>query len=107
MFIEILLKEAEINVEIVENGKEAVEAVEKNNYDLVLMDINMPEMGGLEATQKIRKFNNSKKDIPIVALTANAMVGDREKFLEGGMTDYLTKPIDVAELENILTKYLV
>jgi signal transduction histidine kinase/CheY-like chemotaxis protein len=107
MFIEILLKEAEINVEIVENGKKAVEAVEKNNYDLVLMDINMPEMGGLEATQKIREFNNSKKDIPIVALTANAMVGDREKFLEGGMTDYLTKPIDVAELENILTKYLV
>ena len=104
MFIEIILKEYQIKVDIVENGKLAVHKLENNQYDLILMDINMPILGGIEATQQIRKID---LDIPIIALTANAMIGDREKFLSEGMTDYLTKPIDIKELERVLKQYLV
>jgi len=103
MFIEIILKEYEIQVDIVENGKLAVEQFKSNKYDLILMDINMPILGGIEATKEIRQTDS---EIPIIALTANAMVGDREKFLAEGMTDYLTKPIDIKELERVLKQYL-
>ncbi|MBF0118899.1 MAG: response regulator [Desulfobacterales bacterium] len=90
------------------NGKEAVVALEKTNYDLVLMDVQMPEMDGFEATKIIRdtKSNVLRHDIPIVALTAHAMKGDRERCLEAGMDDYLSKPIKPDKLFEIVERYL-
>ncbi len=84
----------------VANGKEALEALARIKYDLVLMDLQMPEMDGLEASRKIRENQCGKNspDIPIIALTANAMKGDHEKCLAVGMNDYLTKPIEPEKL---------
>jgi len=81
------------NVDAVKNGKEAVDAVAKQKYDLVVMDIQMPEVDGFEATKKIRSGDNPKKNIPIIALTAHALIGDKEKCLNAGMNDYISKPI--------------
>ena len=80
--------------DIASNGVEAIRAIETVPYELVLMDVNMPVMGGVEATQEIRKMPGIKGRIPIIALTANAMKGDRERFLAAGMSDYLSKPLD-------------
>src|SRR5262249_12523557 len=77
---------------------EAIAAVCDGQYDLVLMDVQMPEMDGIEATQRIRALEGLKSRIPIVAMTANAMMGDRERFLGAGMNDYVSKPIDHSEL---------
>jgi PAS domain S-box-containing protein len=80
---------------VAENGREALAAIEKNTFDLVLMDVQMPEMGGLEATRAIReKEKSTGKHLPIVAMTAHAMQGDRERCLEAGMDGYLAKPLD-------------
>jgi CheY-like chemotaxis protein len=85
------------------NGREAVEKVQSGNYQLVLMDIQMPEMDGITATRTIRA-DSRYRDLPIIAMTAHAMAGDRERSLEAGMNDHLTKPIDpdalVAALEH-------
>jgi signal transduction histidine kinase/CheY-like chemotaxis protein len=103
MLIGELLKSYSIKYDIAENGVEAVEMAMKNNYNLVLMDINMPEMNGIEATQKLREaFDDT---LPIVALTANAAEGDKDYFISVGMDDYLSKPIDPTELENILRQF--
>ncbi len=107
MFIDILLKGYGIQPDIVENGELAIKKAENKVYDLVLMDINMPILGGIEATHGIRKKGRNGEKIPIIALTANAIVGDRERFMSEGMDDYLTKPIDIKNLEKILIKYLV
>ena len=82
------------NVDMVANGSEAVSAVMRHPYDLVLMDIQMPEMDGVTATRKIRGLPGEAGRIPIIALTANAMKGDRDKYIEAGMTDYVSKPIN-------------
>ncbi len=89
------------------NGKEVVAAHEKIGPDIILMDINMPEMDGLEATALIRKneAQNKKKPTPIIALTANALKGDREHFLAAGMDDYLAKPMKKKNLEAIIERY--
>ncbi|KAA3619935.1 MAG: response regulator [Calditrichaeota bacterium] len=92
-------------VHCVADGKKAVEAVALHHFDLVLMDCQMPEMDGYEATRSIRKNENSTQ-LPIVALTANAMKGDREKCLEAGMDDYLSKPIDPKKLETVLQRWV-
>ncbi|MBU2650199.1 MAG: response regulator [Bacteroidetes bacterium] len=88
-------------VEIAKNGQEAIERYSVNHYDLVLMDVQMPEVDGFEATRQIReieKRNNNTTPIPIIALTANAMKGDREKCLAAGMNAYLSKPFTPSEL---------
>ena len=85
-------------VDVVGNGAEAVQAVQDAQYDIVLMDIHMPEMDGVTAARKIRELPGVACDIPIIALTADAMVGDREKYLDCGMNDYATKPIALDEL---------
>ena len=104
MLIESIFKKyTNVTLEFAHNGKEAVDKVAQNEYDLVFMDINMPVMNGLEATKNIRRELQS--DVAIVALTANAIKGDREKFLACGMNDYLSKPIDSTKLEAILAKY--
>jgi two-component system, sensor histidine kinase and response regulator len=81
-------------VTIAPNGKEAVEAARAGGYDLILMDVQMPEMDGLEASRKIREMEESGSHIPIIALTAHAMQGDRQDCLDAGMDDYLSKPLD-------------
>jgi len=89
-----ILESAGLRVEIAGNGVEAVEAVGNKTFDMVLMDISMPAMDGIEATQKIRALPAPKNAIPIVALTAHALPDDRERFMQAGMDDYLLKPID-------------
>lgn len=93
-------------VHIVTNGREALEAIHIVPYDLILMDCQMPEMDGYEATQAIRNSEGKGKTIPIIAITANAMPGDREKCLGAGMNDYLCKPIELTALSEILKTWL-
>ncbi|WP_027190084.1 response regulator [Fundidesulfovibrio putealis] len=90
------------------DGLQALEMLGESHFDAVLMDIQMPEMDGLEATQRIRQSIGAAFDprIPIVALTAHAMAGDRERFLTAGMDDYLTKPLEMAALRSVLAKVL-
>ena len=92
------------NIVVVENGAEALEAVKQQKYDLILMDMQMPVMNGFEATKKIRELPEYK-DTPIIALTAFAMKGDKEKCLDAGATDYLPKPIDSVEFINKVKYY--
>jgi CheY-like chemotaxis protein len=91
--------------EIVPDGRQAVEAALGAEYDVILMDCQMPEMDGFEATAQIRQRENPNKRIPIIALTANAMKGDSERCFEAGMDDYLTKPIDLAGLAEALQRW--
>lgn len=94
-----MLNDMGCSIEIVNNGKEALEILNQKVFDLILMDIQMPEMDGIEATAIIRNHEaNTGKHIPIVALTAHALQGDREKFLSMGMDDYVTKPVQMQEL---------
>jgi signal transduction histidine kinase/ligand-binding sensor domain-containing protein/CheY-like chemotaxis protein len=100
------LKKFGCTADIACNGLEAVEAVSKKAYDLVLMDCQMPEMDGFEATAVIRALPTSISKTIIVALTANAMDGDRERCLEAGMNGYLSKPLKPAQLAEVLNDYL-
>ena len=96
------------SVRVAQNGREAVEAVEEQPFDLVLMDVHMPEMGGFEATGLIRQRERAHGGrLPIVAVTARAMTGDRERCLEAGMDDYLTKPMKVKALLEIIDRLVV
>ena len=98
-----MLEKLGYDVEIAENGKEVIQIVEKNDFDLILMDVQMPEMDGFQATQKIRELEqNSNKHIPIIALTAYAMKGDREKCLSVGMDGYLSKPINFKDMKDTI-----
>lgn len=89
--------------ELAENGRIAVEKYHQSSYDVILMDMQMPEMGGIEATQIIRSLESDDQHIPIIAMTANAMQGDRERCLEAGMDYYLSKPIKSEALKDILS----
>ncbi|EGJ50918.1 PAS domain-containing hybrid sensor histidine kinase/response regulator [Desulfocurvibacter africanus] len=101
-----LLKERGHVVTAVENGRDALNMLAKERFDLVLMDVQMPEVNGVEATRRIRagKVPGTDPRIPIVALTAYALKGDREKFMSAGMDDYLSKPIDMEELDRVLER---
>jgi CheY-like chemotaxis protein len=101
-----MLKETGYHIDTVMNGKEAVKSLRNLPYDLVLMDISMPEMNGMEATTVIRELAGDKGRIPIVAMTAHAIKGDREKFLAAGMNDYISKPVDKQLLLKVLEKWL-
>ena len=100
-----MLEKAGHRVDVAANGLEAVRAVEAAPYDLVLMDCQMPEMDGYEATRKIRRGRRQPR-IPIIAMTANAMPGDREQRLEVGMDDYLAKPVRAEALAAMLDLWL-
>jgi len=99
------LTDAGMQVTIVANGQECLAALEKAACDLVLMDIQMPLMDGLEATRRIRR-ESKWQDLPIIAMTAHAMTGDKEKSLAAGMNDHITKPIDSSALYKTLKKWL-
>jgi len=106
--IKRVLEDHGITVELANNGLEAFEKRRNNDYDLLFMDIQMPVMDGIEATHEILDFEEDEEvpHIPIVALTANALKGDRERFLAEGMDEYITKPIETTELLYILNKFL-
>jgi signal transduction histidine kinase/CheY-like chemotaxis protein len=97
-----------IDVTIANNGEEALELRKNEEYDIIFMDIQMPVMGGIEATKQILKYEEEqrKHHVPIVALTANALQGDREKYLNAGMDNYLSKPIEIIDLKNVIKEYL-
>ena len=99
-----MLKNWNAEVDLAENGSVAVEKVKQGNYDLILMDIQMPVMDGYQATREIRSKYSEK--VPIIALTAHALQSDREKALEAGMNDHLTKPVSFQELEKTVAYYL-
>jgi CheY-like chemotaxis protein len=100
-----LLQKAGYPVDVVSTGKEAITAVQNKKYKLVLMDVQMPEMDGFEATRRIREISPEYMNLPIIAMTAYAMSGDRERCLEAGMNDYLSKPLNVDELFKIIENY--
>jgi len=105
MVIIAMLRGASHTVDVAGNGIEAVEAVNTRPYDLVLMDIHMPEMDGVSATKAIRALDDADRaSIPIIALTANAIKGDREKYLAAGMDDYISKPVDQAALHETIAR---
>lgn len=102
-----VLEKLGTRVTLVSNGQMAVEAVRENQYDLVLMDIEMPVMDGLEATREIRKMDDPQKSsIPIAALTAHALKGDKERFMAAGMDGYITKPVQTGRLIQTISQLL-
>ncbi|MCP3964708.1 MAG: response regulator [bacterium] len=93
------------NVDVADNGVEALEAIARNSYDLVLMDCQMPELDGYEATRRLRRQLGGRR-LPVVALTAHVLHGDRERCLAAGMNDYLAKPFHQDNLCAVLERWL-
>jgi len=95
--------------DVVNNGKEALNTLKETKYDIVLMDVHMPVLDGLLATKEIRTFKNqaTPADVPIIAMTANAMAGDKEECIEAGMNDYISKPVDPNKLKTVIKKYIM
>ena len=107
LFMKVILEKLKLDFDIANDGKEAIDKFKNNKYDLVLMDENMPNMSGTEATKEMLKIEKEKNlsHTPIIALTANALEGDKEKFLLAGMDQYLSKPITKSKLSNVLSIY--
>jgi PAS domain S-box-containing protein len=102
-----ILESWDFEVVIAGNGREALELVQQQSFDCILMDVQMPEMDGIEATRHIRELNDlSKAGLPIIALTANALKGDSEKYIEAGMNDYLAKPFNEEKLFRVIARNL-
>ncbi|PLX10424.1 MAG: hypothetical protein C0598_10395 [Marinilabiliales bacterium] len=98
-----------ITVDIAENGQEALDMFKKANYNIVFMDIQMPVMDGLEATKKIRHYeleSSKAHKVPIIAMTANTLKGDKENFMQSGFTDYISKPFKSSELSLLINKVI-
>jgi signal transduction histidine kinase/DNA-binding response OmpR family regulator len=106
MLMTALVTAAGYEIDVVANGVEAVEALRSRPYGLVLMDIQMPEMDGVEATRLIRLLSNDNASIPIIGVTAYAMKGDQERFMQAGMNDYMSKPIDTKLLAQRLAFWM-
>ncbi|NOU61570.1 response regulator [Marinifilum caeruleilacunae] len=102
--VKFTLKRYGYNIDVANNGIEAVEMYKEGTYDFILMDVMMPEMDGLEATKIIRDQEEGDERIPIIALTADIMVANEEKCLENGMDAHLSKPFDVDHLFKVLTE---
>jgi two-component system, sensor histidine kinase and response regulator len=107
MVAQLLLHELGLSTHVAGTGREALDAVSRHNYDVILMDCQMPEMDGFEATREIRKMETrSGRHVPIIAMTANAMQGDRDACLAAGMDDYLSKPVELHTLRQVLLRWL-
>jgi two-component system sensor histidine kinase/response regulator len=102
-----ILEKLGYRVELADNGREALAACARARYDAVLMDGQMPELDGYEATRRIREREGSGRRTPIIAMTASAMKGDREKCLEAGMDDYISKPVTPEQVEAVLRRWIV
>ncbi|WP_150142299.1 response regulator [Candidatus Enterovibrio escicola] len=94
-----------LSTDIVSNGREAIDAVSKIPYNIVLMDVSMPEVDGVEATHRIRKMDSPAKDVVIIALTAHALCGDKEHFINQGMDDFISKPVTRQSLLDCLAHW--
>lgn len=104
--IKALLSKMDCDVEAASDGEEALEMFQETQYDMIFMDILMPKKDGYQVTREIRQLENGQGRTPIVAVTANAMMGDQEKCLAAGMDDYIAKPIRGEHLEVILSKHI-
>ncbi len=98
LLVQKMVEKIDAQVEVATNGKEAIDAVRAGDFDVVLMDVQMPEMDGIEATKYIREHVEKARNLPIIAVTANAMDGDREKYFAAGMNGYVSKPINRQKL---------
>ena len=105
MLVQVLVQQLGCDTDLAEDGVQAVAACTQHTYDIILMDVHMPNMDGVEATKRIRELEGADKHTTIVAVTANALSGDRENFLAAGMDDYLSKPIVPRALTGILRKW--
>lgn len=103
--IDAFLSDFSVETQLASNGQQAVERCQKTEFDLIFMDIQMPDMDGLEATQVIRRISHYYKSSPIIALTAHAMKGEKDRLLQQGMDDYLTKPISQNQLHESIQKW--
>jgi two-component system sensor histidine kinase/response regulator len=101
-----MLKSLGLQVDVASNGREAIAAVERRSYVAILMDCQMPEMDGYEATREIRRNTPRGVRVPIIAMTASAMRGDRERALDAGMDDYLSKPVRAEDIESVLARWV-
>ncbi|MGN0340895.1 MAG: response regulator [Lachnospira sp.] len=101
-----LLKKTDVQVTTCTSGKECLECIKKEYFDVILLDHMMPEMDGIQTLEKIRQTENMCKSVPVIALTANAIVGAKEQYIKAGFSDYLSKPIHGTELEKMLLEYL-
>ncbi|MEZ5914399.1 MAG: response regulator [Parvularculaceae bacterium] len=102
-----LIRRSGHKVDVARNGEEALAAAKTGAYDIVFMDMHMPEMDGLEASRRIRALGGSEGRVPIIALTANAMSSDRKKCMAAGMNDFLSKPFEPADIDGMLVKWAV
>ena len=100
-----ILEFQNFEIHSVKNGEQVLESLEKESFDIILLDINMPIMDGITATKLIKDLEKDNYKIPIIALTANSIAGDEEKYLAQGMNNYLSKPINADNLYEILLKW--
>jgi len=108
MLMSMILSHLDLKVDLAKNGLEAVDMFKESKYDLILMDENMPQMNGMEATKVILDIEKEQnlQHTPIVALTGNALEGDRDKFIDAGMDEFISKPIDRQNLTEVLHSFL-